>query len=341
MLSNIAKRLFSILLRESANLRLWQYKRLYPGLGVDSSAHINNNGGELIFGENVNILEQAVIELPKDARVRLGSNTFIARSSMLHPSPQQEIVLGEYATVQERGLLTGNVIIGRYCIIAPNFYASSGNHFFDIVPEMTIRDQDTLVFTEHEYSHLRAGEPIVIEEDCWIGINVSVMGGVTIGKGSIVGANSVVTKDIPPYSVAVGSPAKVIKQRLNFVPPSALDWKEISHRPYFYSGFCVDNASLQKHLVGIAGYADCTISLTAPSEPSELCIEAAPLLPKTSLEIGGIRHLLESDKATYRYKIENVGITLFSLKIYSESSDIHSEEPAFLMMRAWFEPLPV
>jgi lipopolysaccharide O-acetyltransferase len=54
--------------------------------------------------------------------------------------------------------------------------------------------------------------PVVIEEDVWLGESVSVLAGVRIGKGTIIGALSTVTKDIPPYSIAVGSPARVIKE---------------------------------------------------------------------------------------------------------------------------------
>lgn len=59
--------------------------------------------------------------------------------------------------------------------------------------------------------------PITIGDDCWIGGNTTVMPGVTIGKGCTIGAGSVVTKDIPEFSVAVGVPAKVIK-KLEVVP---------------------------------------------------------------------------------------------------------------------------
>jgi acetyltransferase-like isoleucine patch superfamily enzyme len=55
---------------------------------------------------------------------------------------------------------------------------------------------------------------IVIEDDCWLGHGVTVLDGVTIGKGSVIGAGSVVNKDIPPYSVAVGAPVRVIKSRI-------------------------------------------------------------------------------------------------------------------------------
>lgn len=53
--------------------------------------------------------------------------------------------------------------------------------------------------------------PINVKEDCWIGFGVTILPGITIGKFSVVGAGSIVTKDIPPYSVAVGNPARVIK----------------------------------------------------------------------------------------------------------------------------------
>lgn len=54
---------------------------------------------------------------------------------------------------------------------------------------------------------------VTIEDDVWIGTQISILPGVTIGRGSVIGAGAVVTKDTPPYSVAVGMPAKVIKDR--------------------------------------------------------------------------------------------------------------------------------
>lgn len=55
-------------------------------------------------------------------------------------------------------------------------------------------------------------KPVIIGDDCWIGGNTTIMPGVTIGKGCTIGAGSVVTKDIPDFSVAIGSPAKVVKK---------------------------------------------------------------------------------------------------------------------------------
>ena len=72
----------------------------------------------------------------------------------------------------------------------------------------------------HNYhsSKIREGsmisKSVSIEDDVWLGYNVTVLPGVTIGKGSVIGAGSVVCSDIPPYSIAVGNPAKVIKRRI-------------------------------------------------------------------------------------------------------------------------------
>ena len=62
---------------------------------------------------------------------------------------------------------------------------------------------------EDKYAHKSL--PVVIEDDVWLGMNVTVLKGVTIGSGSVVAAGSVVVKDIPPHSLAAGNPAKVIK----------------------------------------------------------------------------------------------------------------------------------
>jgi acetyltransferase-like isoleucine patch superfamily enzyme len=68
---------------------------------------------------------------------------------------------------------------------------------------------DTSVLSRRKF--VEFGHPVFIEDDCWIGGNVVILPGVRIGKGSTVGAGSIVTKDIPPYSVAVGIPCRVMK----------------------------------------------------------------------------------------------------------------------------------
>ena len=98
------------------------------------------------------------------------------------------------------------ISIGSKVMFGPNVTILGGNHntsvrgkyMFDVVDKKSDDDLD-----------------IFIEEDVWIGANVTILKGVTIGKGSIVGASALVNKSIPPNSVAVGVPAKVVGERFN------------------------------------------------------------------------------------------------------------------------------
>jgi acetyltransferase-like isoleucine patch superfamily enzyme len=90
--------------------------------------------------------------------------------------------------------------IGKNVAIAERVYISDNIHGFENI-EMPILSQP-----------LKHSGPVTIHDEAWIGDGACVLPGVTIGKHSVVGSNSVVTKDIPPFCVAVGIPAKVIKQ---------------------------------------------------------------------------------------------------------------------------------
>jgi acetyltransferase-like isoleucine patch superfamily enzyme len=115
-----------------------------------------------------------------DAKLTLGDRVYMARDCFL--ACYQPISIGSHTQ------------LGAYC------YIISANHRFDR-RDVPIRDQG---FT---------GAPVVLEEDVWLGTHVTVLPGVTIGKGAIVGANSVVTGDIPPYEIWAGVPARFIKKR--------------------------------------------------------------------------------------------------------------------------------
>lgn len=94
----------------------------------------------------------------------------------------------------------GGLTIGDRTIIGPYTMIHSANHQMDV--SVPIPGQGWM------------SKPVTIGADCWIGMNVCVLPGVTVGEGCIVGAASVVVKDLEPYSVCVGNPAKVIRSRL-------------------------------------------------------------------------------------------------------------------------------
>lgn len=98
------------------------------------------------------------------------------------------------------------VTIGENVQIGPNVTLATPMH--PLLPkERNIRQREDGSVYNLEYA-----KPIVIEDDCWLASNVVVCGGVTIGEGSVIGAGSVVTRDIPPHSLAAGSPCKVLRK---------------------------------------------------------------------------------------------------------------------------------
>lgn len=119
----------------------------------------------------------------------------------LHGPGQGRIRIGHHAVIGAYTSLSGaSIRIGAHCLLASHVGIYANNHIYD-APQLPIAAQG------HRF------EGIVIEEDCWLGTGVKVLDGVTIGRGSVIGAGAVVTKDIPPYSVAVGVPARVVSRR--------------------------------------------------------------------------------------------------------------------------------
>lgn len=139
----------------------------------------------------------------RDSKISVGNWVRLNRAVdiKLHSGGNGYIEIGDYASLGPYTCLTGRQIkIGKYCLIAPHVGIFANNHVFTD-PDRPIVEQG------HTY------KGIVIEDDCWLGSGVKVVDGVTIGRGSIIGAGAVVNKDIPPYSIAVGVPAKVIGSR--------------------------------------------------------------------------------------------------------------------------------
>ena len=103
-----------------------------------------------------------------------------------------------------------DIHIGDNVMFGPNVTMITGDHRIDVVGKYMIdlRDEDKLPEND---------QPIILEGDNWIGANVTILKGVTIGEGSVVAAGAVVNKDIPPYAIAAGVPARVIKYRFDDV----------------------------------------------------------------------------------------------------------------------------
>jgi acetyltransferase-like isoleucine patch superfamily enzyme len=139
----------------------------------------NGTPGQIQLAQQVQ-LEQGVLLHAWGGRITISENVFI----------------GPYAVIYGHG----GVTIGKDSLVAMHCRILSSNH--------TIPGRDRKIRWEVDVLL-----PTKIGEDVWLGAGVTVLGGVTIGDGCVVGAGAVVAKDLPPYSVAMGVPAKVVRMR--------------------------------------------------------------------------------------------------------------------------------
>ena len=128
----------------------------------------------------------------------IGNNSVIEDFSTVN-NGVGAVEIGENSLIGLGNVIIGPVKIGNNVIFAQNIVASGLNHNYTDTTR-PIHEQGVNM------------SQIVIEDDCWIGANTVITAGVTIGKHSVIAAGAVVTKNIPPYSVAVGNPTRVIKR---------------------------------------------------------------------------------------------------------------------------------
>lgn len=126
-----------------------------------------------------------------------GKNVNIEQNAVFGPN----IIIGDNSGIGINCELYGPITIGDNVMMGPEVVIYTSGHKFDRLDITMIEQGSTDT------------EPVVIGSDVWIGRRVMIMPGVKIGDGCVIGAGAVVTKDVPPYSVVGGVPAKVIKTR--------------------------------------------------------------------------------------------------------------------------------
>lgn len=137
------------------------------------------------------------------ADIRLGDGARIGKRVVFQGAPDSVIEIGKGVTINDGCVITANesIVIGDYSSIGEYTSIRDYNHAF--------RERARLI-KEQGYT----GGSIRVGRDVWIGRGCCITAGVTIGDGAVIGANSVVNKDLPPYCVAVGAPARVVSQRV-------------------------------------------------------------------------------------------------------------------------------
>ena len=162
-------------------LRLGDHVLIDDRVLIHQGSYQGVKGGEVTFGRCVRIMRDVIIQTGDGGRVEIGEGTYI------HP----RCIISGYK---------GSVVIGKNVQVAANCSFYPYNH--GLAPGIPIDKQP-----------LTSSGDVVVGDEAWIGTAVTILEGVRIGKGAVIGAGSVVTRDIPDNAIACGIPARVIRMR--------------------------------------------------------------------------------------------------------------------------------
>lgn len=155
------------------------------------------------IGDGAIIDEGALLDAKGAANrgITVGRNCYIGRGAVLS-CKEGDIELGDYSNLSTWCNVSSNsrIVIGEKTLLGPYTSIFATSHNFD--------DAGTAILDQGWTS-----KGVIIGHDCWLGARVSVLDGVNVGTGAVIGTGAVVTSDIPPDVIAVGAPAKVIRER--------------------------------------------------------------------------------------------------------------------------------
>jgi len=159
---------------------------------------------KIIIGDNTVIDDYCLLDAKgtNNQGIKIGNNVLINRNTALS-TKNGDIDIGDNTNIGSNCRIdsSGKIKLGENVLIAGYCYIMGGGHKFDRL-DIPVIAQD-----------LPVEQDVTIEDNTWLGAGVKVLNGVKIGRDSVIGAGSLVTRDIPEFSVAYGVPAKVIKKR--------------------------------------------------------------------------------------------------------------------------------
>lgn len=185
---------------------------------------------------------------------KIVKNSKLAKNTLVYsPCSMSEVTVG-YGTYIAPYSNIHNTTIGKFCSVGPNLFCGYGIHPLNGISTAPMfystKKQNGMTLSIEDKVEER--KPIIIGNDVFVGANVTVLDGVSIGDGAVIGAGAVVTKDIPPYAIALGVPAKVVKFRFDEIVIKKMleikwwDWseerlKEVEHDFFAINDFISHN----------------------------------------------------------------------------------------------------
>jgi acetyltransferase-like isoleucine patch superfamily enzyme len=172
-----------VAIENGVRVRYADHVRLARGVYIDQGVYLHACPGGIQIGEETMVMHHAELHVYNFRGLRR-SGIHIGRGSLV----------GEFCII--RG--TGGVRIGDRVYLSPMVHVYSNSHVFSD-PELCFVDQGI------------TAQGVTIEDECWVGAMAAILDGVTVGHNSVVAAGAVVTRDVPPYSLVAGVPARVIR----------------------------------------------------------------------------------------------------------------------------------
>lgn len=236
------------------------------------------------------------VEILSGASVHSGASAVVEAPARVASNIMMRGFIGAYTYIRAGSrVAAGTGFIGRYCSIAPGVIIGDGQHATNWLSTHPFQESNSLFWLSKPSSvqpppREKQKPPAIIGNDVWIGANAIIMRGVVVGDGSIIAAGAVVTKDVPPYAIVAGVPAKVIKWRFDHKTIKrliALQWWRYTAESLLGVPFNDINASIAE--------------IRSRKKAGTLCLVSGPLYRVSGGGVDMITEEAEEKKAASRF----------------------------------------